>query len=322
MPRRVPRCSRHSTMQNRSCRDVPPKRWAQSAIGPMRRCNWRDGATCTSAAGAHRRRSSPTIWPIRSTRRSEAARLGLYALTKLRAYDALAAAVLDAAGAAGVAVVACCICAAAGQATRARRPHCSPCSALPGRYTASFAARGLGVDESHAAPSGPLREIVDRATSRSGGRHPGHSRAWRRSRIRRRCQRSTKMVADRSTDPALRLEAMTALAALHDRERHGLAPRSRLGSRSRRSARRALTRARARSEPTTFLSVAGWPRCGRDWTVRVGDRHRAGHVCRPSKAFRGLTVMLQDRDDGSIPAVLNALVATKAAGVDACCSIG
>ena len=32
----VPRCSRHSTMQNRSCRDVPPKRSAQSAIVPMR----------------------------------------------------------------------------------------------------------------------------------------------------------------------------------------------------------------------------------------------------------------------------------------------
>ena len=119
----------------------------------------------------------------------EATRLGLYALTKLRAYDALAAAVLDQQG---QPVSRWWPVAYALQ--RVGDPRAAPTLltllGTPGRYTASFAARGLASTKATQA-SGPLREIVtERVATRRSSFRP--FAGWRQSRIRRRCQRSQR----------------------------------------------------------------------------------------------------------------------------------
>ena len=72
----------------------------------------------------------------------------------------------------------------------------------------------------------------------------------------------------------------------------------------------------ARLEPSTFLSVLAGLDADADWTVRVADGDGAWRRCPVEQGVPRLTVMLQDRDNRVIPAVLNALVASKAAGMD------
>ena len=73
----------------------------------------------------------------------EAARLGIYALARLAVYEPLAAAVLDADGQPVSRWWPVAYALAAGRRCAGRRRPCSRCSSTPGRYTASFAARGL-----------------------------------------------------------------------------------------------------------------------------------------------------------------------------------
>ena len=68
----------------------------------------------------------------------------------------------------------------------------------------------------------------------------------------------------------------------------------------------------ARIEPSTFLSVLASLEADADWTVRVAIATALGSLPGEQGVPR-LTVMLQDRDNRVIPAVLNALVASKAA---------
>ena len=112
----------------------------------------------------------------------------------------------------------------------------------------------------------------------------------------------------------LKLEAMTALSTLIDAARHRPPARPRLGSLFRPCAA-------ARSlrwldiEPTTFLSVLAGLDADADWTVRVALAAALGGLPGEQGVPR-LTVMLQDRDGRVIPAVLNALIAAKAGGMD------
>ena len=89
----------------------------------------------------------------------EAARIGLYALVRLGSYDAIAATVLDAAG---MPISNWWPVAFALQ--RPADPRAVPALiallATPGRYTAAFAARGLGVIKAEAG-SVPLRQMVE-----------------------------------------------------------------------------------------------------------------------------------------------------------------
>jgi cyclophilin family peptidyl-prolyl cis-trans isomerase len=71
----------------------------------------------------------------------------------------------------------------------------------------------------------------------------------------------------------------------------------------------------ARLEPSTFLSVLAGLDADADWTVRVAVATALGGLSGEQGVPR-LTVMLQDRDGRVVPAVLNALVASKAAGTD------
>ena len=240
----------------------------------------------------------------------EAARLGLYALTKLRAYDALAAAVLDPQG---QPVSRWWPVAYALQ--RVGDPRAAPTLltllGTPGRYTASFAARGLASTKATQA-SGPLREIV---TERR--RDPAVVIQAIRGLAAIADQPSvpalTKMVTDRAITGPLRQEAMTALATLIDGR--GVDLLLELVSDPVPTVRGSAFSALARIESSTFLSVLAGLDADADWTVRVAIAAALGSLPDQQGVPR-LTVMLQDRDNRVIPEVLNALVASKAEGMD------
>jgi cyclophilin family peptidyl-prolyl cis-trans isomerase/HEAT repeat protein len=240
----------------------------------------------------------------------EATRLGLYALTKLRAYDALAAAVLDQQGQPvsrwwPVAY----------SLQRIGDPRAAPTLltllGTPGRYTASFAARGLASTKATQAAAA-LREIV---TERR--RDPAVVIQAIRALAAIQDQTSvpvlTKMVTDRAITGPLRQEAMTALGTLIDQR--GIDLLLDLVSDPVPAVRGSAFTALARLEPFTFLSVLAGLESDADWNVRVAVATGLGSL--PSEqGVPRLTVMLQDRDNRVIPAVLNALVASKAQGLD------
>jgi cyclophilin family peptidyl-prolyl cis-trans isomerase/HEAT repeat protein len=240
----------------------------------------------------------------------EAARLGLYALTRLRAYDALAAAVLDPQGQPvsrwwPVAYT----------LQRVGDPRAAPVLltllGTPGRFTASFAARGLaGVKATQAAAH--LREII---TERR--RDPAviiqAIRALTVLGDPAAVPILTKMVTDRAITGPLRQEAMTAMAALIDVR--GIDLLLDLVSDPVPAVRGGAFTALARLEPSTFLSVLAGLEADADWNVRVAIAQALGALPDQQGVPR-LTVMLQDRDRRVIPPVLNALIASKTGGMD------
>ena len=139
----------------------------------------------------------------------DAARLGLYALVRLNDFEAVAATVLDASG---QPVSSWWPIAYALQRPGDARaaPALLTLLTTPGRYTAAFAARGLGAIKAHGA-AGPLRQIVEQRRA-----HPA---------VVIQAVRSLgaigdaavvpvleKIVVDAKSDPRLRLEAMNVFA--------------------------------------------------------------------------------------------------------------
>jgi cyclophilin family peptidyl-prolyl cis-trans isomerase/HEAT repeat protein len=241
----------------------------------------------------------------------EAARLGLYALTRLRAYDALAAAVLDPRG---QPVSRWWPIAYALQ--RVGDPRAAPVLltllTTPGRYTASFAARGLaGVKATSAAAH--LREIV---TERR--RDPAVILQSVRALAALGDQASvpvlTKMVTDRAITGPLRQEAMAALATLMDSR--GIDLLLDLVTDPVPAVRGSAFTALARLEPAAFLSVLAGLEADADWNVRVAIATALGSLPEEQGVARLSIMLQQDRDLRVVPAVLNALVAAKAAGIE------
>jgi cyclophilin family peptidyl-prolyl cis-trans isomerase/HEAT repeat protein len=238
-------------------------------------------------------------------------RLGLYALARLGSYDALAAVVLDGAGRP---VSSWWPVAYALQ--RLGDPRTAPALVVllntPGRYTASFAARGLGTTKSPAAAA-PLREVVQRRTAdpavvvqaiRALGTL-GDAAAG---------PALTRIVADAEADPVLRIEAMTALGALATSESFDLMLD--LMSDSSPVIRGLALKTLARIDADGFLvTLSGMDR-DRDWTVRVAQAEALGSL--PSgRGLQGLTGLLQDPDTRVIPAVLGAIAASRAPDAEA-----
>jgi cyclophilin family peptidyl-prolyl cis-trans isomerase/HEAT repeat protein len=240
---------------------------------------------------------------------TEAVRLGLYALARLGAYDALAAAVLVN----GEPVSTWWPVAYALQ--RVGDPRAGPAlMALvdtPGRFTASFAVKGLGSSKATQAASA-LRQIVEQrrrppavviqaVRSLLAVRDPGAAPVL------------IKIVADSSSEPTLRLEAMNALGALVTAGHVDLLLD--LVSNSVPGIRGAALQALARVDPDTFLTALASLDADQDWTVRVAVASALGTL--PSaQGLPRLTVMLQDPDQKVIPAVLGALASSKATGVE------
>jgi len=240
---------------------------------------------------------------------AEAVRLGLYALARLSAYDALAAAVLVN----GQPVSTWWPVAYALQ--RVGDPRAAPAlTALvntPGRFTAAFAVKGLGSSKAtQAAPA--LRQIVEErrlaapiviqavrslATVRDAGAVPV----------------LTKIVGDVKSEPTLRVEGMNALGALVTTEHVELLLD--LVSNSVPGIRSAALQALARVDPDTFLTALASLDADREWSVRVAVATALGTLP-AARSLPRLTLMLQDPDQKVVPAVLSALASSKATGVE------
>jgi HEAT repeat protein/cyclophilin family peptidyl-prolyl cis-trans isomerase len=236
---------------------------------------------------------------------AEATRLGLYALVRLGGYDGIAAAVLDAKGAPvstwwPVAF-------ALGRAGDPRAA--APLMALlqvSGRFTAAFAARGLGALKAQTAAAA-LRDLVNkrqrdpaiviealRALAAMGD--PASRTVFE------------KILADGGSDPTLRLEAANALAALHSPDSLDFVLD--LMSDPAPAIRGTAIRALASIDSETFLTTLSGLDPDRDWTVRIAQAEALAMLPGAQGQAR-LVSMLQDRDLRVVPAVLRALIASK-----------
>ena len=240
----------------------------------------------------------------------EAARLGLYALVQIGMYDALAAAALDASG---QPVSRWWPVAFALQ--RPGDPKAAPVLlallGTEGRFTAAFAARGLGVIKA-AQAVGPLRRVI-----RERRAHPA---------VQIQAVRALGAIGDASagdeiaalltegkTEPLLRLEAVNAMGALRLEAAVDLL----LDLMSDRSPamRGAAMRALAAIDATTFLTVLSGLDPDRDWTVRAAQAEALGTLT-AEQAQPRLMAMIRDPDQRVVAAVLNALTSVKPLGVE------
>jgi cyclophilin family peptidyl-prolyl cis-trans isomerase/HEAT repeat protein len=241
---------------------------------------------------------------------AEAARLGLYALVRLGSYEALAAAALDAQyqPVSRWWPVAYAI-------QRLPDPRSGPALLAllntPGRYTAAFAARGLGVIKSSAAAV-PLREIVERRSA-----HPAviiqALRALAAIGDTGSAPVVTKIVVDARADPTLRLEAMTALSGLTGPENLDLMLD--LVSDPLADVRAFAIRTLARIDPDTLLTTLSGLDAERDWTVRAAEAAALG-MLPPARAQARLRLLLEDQDFRVSSAAMNAMASSKAPGAD------
>jgi len=238
----------------------------------------------------------------------EAARLGLYALVRLGSYEALAAASLDAAGRP---ISAWWPVSFAIQRLGDPRGAAALVTLLntPGRYTAAFAARGLGVMKAPAAAE-PLRQIVEQRTA-----HPAvviqAVRALAAIGDVATAPLVTRIVVDADADVTLRLEAMTALSVLATADSLDLLLD--LMSDSAPAMRGSAIRTLARVDPDTLLSALSGMDPDRDWTVRAAEV-AALATLPPARARARLGMLSQDQDTRVVSAVVAALVASKAPG--------
>jgi HEAT repeat protein/cyclophilin family peptidyl-prolyl cis-trans isomerase len=240
----------------------------------------------------------------------EAIRLGLYALVRLGSFEALAAAALDANG---QAVSTWWPVAYALQRLGDARAAPALVALLntPGRYTAAFAARGLGVMKATAG-AGPLRQIVEQRTADPAVQMQA-LRALTAIGDSASTPMLTKFVADVEADAALRLEALNALAASASRDSVDLMLD--LVSDASPAIRGAAMRTLGRLDPETLLvTLSGLP-ADRDWTVRAAQATALGALPN-QQGVPPLMPMLKDPEQRVLTTVLAALVAAKAPRVE------
>jgi cyclophilin family peptidyl-prolyl cis-trans isomerase/HEAT repeat protein len=240
----------------------------------------------------------------------EAARLGIYALTRLGSYDALASAVLDGKG---HPIAHWWPVAYALQRIGDTRANNALLTLLstPGRYTAAFAARGLARMPSPEAVAA-LRQIVERRQAPPAVVIQA-IRSLGASGTTAIVPQLLRILGDPAVDPVLRDEAMTAYGTLAGREQIDVLLE--LLTHRAPSIRAAAVRALARVDGDVFLSVVASLDQDEDWTVRTAHAQALGSLARGRGEPR-LRTMLADEDVRVVPAVLAALAATNAAGVD------
>ena len=272
-----------------------------AAIGELVRRHVREGALAAVAP-------DDLAFPFSAP--AEAVRLGLSALVRLGMYDVLAAAVLDSAG---QPVSSWWPIAYALQRLPDARSTPALLSLLktPGRYTAAFAARGLGAVKAGTAAA-PLRQLVE-----SRAAPPAvvvqAMRALGAIGDAGAVPVLTRIVADGEAAAPLRVEAMGALSLVAGAESVDLMLE--LISDGEPAIRGLAIRALARVDPEGFLLTLSGLDTDRDWTVRTAQAGALGSLPE-GRGVPGLTAMLPDRDPRVVPAVLTALVASKAPGIE------
>jgi len=234
----------------------------------------------------------------------EAVRLGVYALARLRAYDTLAGAVLDAQGRA---VSRWWPLAYALQRVGDERaaPVLHTLVDTPGRYTASFAIKGLA--QARAAEAAPdLRALVE-ARQADPAVVIQAVRALAAIGDHGAVPLLTRIVTDQSAAATLRLEAAEAVGGLADRGSVELFLE--LLSDRDPGVRGVALRTLARIDQDTFMTALAGLEPDRQWSVRVALAAALGSLP-PERALPRLTVMLGDSDARVIPAVIDAMAAT------------
>jgi cyclophilin family peptidyl-prolyl cis-trans isomerase/HEAT repeat protein len=241
----------------------------------------------------------------------EGARLGLYALGRLKAYDALARAVLDQSG---QPLVRWWPVAFALQRSQDKRaiPALRTLAQTDTTYTRAFAIRGLGeMGDENAVPllmplialrasDSPVRAEAIRAAARLGA--PKVSEAL------------TAIAFSGTASPLLRVEAIQALALTNAGDgREGL-----LDLVSDRSApvRAAVFGTLARLESDSFLTILSGLEPDPQWSVRAALATALG-TFPADVATQRLRAMLADSDLRVIPAVLTSLTKIRAPKIEA-----
>jgi cyclophilin family peptidyl-prolyl cis-trans isomerase/HEAT repeat protein len=241
----------------------------------------------------------------------EAARFGIYALVRLGSYDSLAATVLDANGQPVSAWWPVAYALRRGGDPRAV-PALLTLLNTPGRYTAAFAAQGLGALKATNA-AGALRQIVERRTAPPAVVIQS-MRALAALGDAASTPALTKIVADPRVDATLRLEAMTVLSQVATTETLDLLLD--LVTDPLPAIRGLAMRSLARVDPDTFLTTLSGLDPDRDPTVRAAQAAALGSLP-DQRGVAGLTGLLGEKDHRVIPAILSALVAARAPDAEA-----
>ncbi len=238
---------------------------------------------------------------------ASAFRLGAFALTRLKAYDQLASAVLDATGRPKTTWWPA---AFAFQRIEDRRGAAAlrALAADPGPYTRAFAVKGLGALKDRASVS----LIVPLVTSRDSGVQIEAIRALGRIGDAAAAQPLVRLLQARETPAPVRLEIVTALGGI---KAPGIADVliDLLGDRDP-LIRAAALKSSATVAPEDFVTILSSLDPDSDWHVRASLASLLGTLPRQS-ALPRLTSMLNDRDQRVVAAVLTSLVQLNAPAV-------
>ena len=242
-------------------------------------------------------------WP--APPEAEAFRLGAFALVRLGTYEPLAAAVLDSGGQPIVNWWP--VAYALGRIDDRRAvPALLRILNAPGKYSAAFAAHGLGALKEAAAVN-PLMTIAGT---------PGAPREVVVSALRAlaaigdvRASAPIVKLAAEAEDPNVRLQAVTALGTLKAAD--GLAVVQDLLSDPWPTMRAAALRAAASIDVEQFVLVLSGMEPDPQWSVRAALADVLGNLP-PNVVLERVRSMLKDEDKRVLPSVLNALVRLKA----------
>jgi cyclophilin family peptidyl-prolyl cis-trans isomerase/HEAT repeat protein len=240
------------------------------------------------------------------TPEADAVRLGLFALVRLKAWDPLAAAVLDASGRP---VSRWWPVAYSLQRINDRRALAAlrQLAQGPGQYTTSFAARGLGaLKDPASAPvlvglltgakgQVPITVSAIRALAQVGGRDAASA--------------VLRTLTGDNVDPNVALEAVDALGTMKSREALPYIQNQMTDRWP--TMRAAAIRAAAHIDPEGFLITLSGMDVDPNWIVRAALADVLATLP-ADMAMTRLTPMLKDSDRRVIPSVLSALVKLKA----------
>jgi cyclophilin family peptidyl-prolyl cis-trans isomerase/HEAT repeat protein len=276
-------------------------RTAAEAIGKV-------AAEYARAPGVAALRPDDEQWPL--SPETDALRLSLFALVRLRAYEPLAAAVLDQTGRPVSTWWPVAYALQRVGDTRAV-PALRQLLKTPGRYTAAFAARGIGAAKDPAAAN-DLIELLDFA------RYPlevvvSAIRAVGSTGSAEAAAPLLRVVSAAEAHPNLRLEAVGALGTLRSRE--ALPAIQDLLTESWPTLRIAALRAVAAIDREGFLLLLSGLDPDPHWTVRAALAEVLGTL--PAEvAIDRLRPMLNDADKRVVPAVLGSLTRLRAPDIE------
>jgi cyclophilin family peptidyl-prolyl cis-trans isomerase/HEAT repeat protein len=247
-------------------------------------------------------------WP--KSPEADAVRLGLFALVRQKGYEPLAAAIQDGSGrVSGWWPVAYAL-----QRINDRRaiPALQQLAGTPGRYTRAFAARGLGALKD--AGSAPLLLSMLDQSKNDPVVAPSVVRALGQIGAPEAVEPLVAVLRAEKTDPNLRLEAVTALAAL--KSQAALPFIQELLTDDWPTLRAAAVRATAAIEPDGFLAILSGMEPDQQWGVRAAIAEVLPSMA-PQAAAERLLALLDDQDQRVVPAVIESLAKLKPPGLDA-----